>query len=113
MEEPAARTFLTVPDVAERLDTTPTRVRRLLEERQLLAVRREGVLMIPAVFLTPEGPLPELRGTAILLGDSGFTNDDAVDWLLNPDDSLGAAPIDALLSGRKAEVRRVAQALAI
>ncbi len=102
-----------MPDVAERLSTSPTRVRRLLEERQLLAVRHDGVLMIPAVFLTPDGPLPELRGTAILLGDSGFTDDGAVEWLLNTDDSLDAAPIDALLAGRKAEVRRVAQALAI
>lgn len=102
-----------MPDVAERLATTPTRVRRLLEERQLLAVRRDGVLRVPEVFLTPDGPLPELRGTAILLGDCGFTTEGAVEWLLNPDDALDAAPIDALLAGRKAEVRRVAQALAI
>ena len=33
-------------------------------------------------------------------------------WLLEEDDSLAAAPIDALRAGRKAEVRRVAQALA-
>lgn len=102
-----------MPDVAERLSTTPTRVRRLLEERQLLAKRMDGVLKVPEVFLTDEGPLPELRGTAILLGDSGFTTDDAIDWLLNPEQSLDTAPIDALLAGRKAEVRRVAQALAL
>jgi hypothetical protein len=33
-------------------------------------------------------------------------------WLLNEEEALGAAPIDALRAGRKAEVRRVAQALA-
>jgi hypothetical protein len=32
-------------------------------------------------------------------------------WLLTPEESLGIAPIDALRAGRKAEVRRVAQAL--
>jgi len=32
-------------------------------------------------------------------------------WLLNADDSLGTSPIAALRAGRKAEVRRVAQAL--
>jgi len=32
-------------------------------------------------------------------------------WLLTPDDVIGAPPIDALRAGRKAEVRRVAQAL--
>ncbi|MFD1720800.1 Rv2175c family DNA-binding protein [Amnibacterium endophyticum] len=106
------RVWLTVPDVAERLDLTPSRVRRLIEDRHLLAQRQDGVLRIPEVFLTEDGPLPELRGTVVLLGDSGFGDDEAVTWLLEPEDSLGAAPIDALLAGRKAEVRRVAQALA-
>jgi hypothetical protein len=107
------RVWLTVPDVAERLGTTPTRVRRLLEDKHLLGVRRDGVLRIPEVFLQGEEPLPELRGTAILLGDSGFDEEEAVAWLLQDEDSLGTAPIDALLAGRKAEVRRVAQALAL
>jgi hypothetical protein len=106
------RTWLTVPDIAERLDVSASQVRRMIEDRNLLAVRRNGVVSVPEVFLTDEGPLPELRGTAILLGDSGFGNDEAVRWLLEPDDSLGIAPIDALRAGRKAEVRRVAQALA-
>jgi hypothetical protein len=107
------RVWLTVPDVAERLGSTPARVRRLLEDKHLLAVRRDGVLRIPEVFLHGEEPLPELRGTAILLGDSGFDDEGAVAWLLDDEDSLGAAPIDALRAGRKAEVRRVAQALAL
>jgi hypothetical protein len=106
------RVWLTVPDLAERLSLTPGRVRRLLEDRQLLGTRRDGVLSVPEVFLTDEGPLPELRGTAILLADNGFTDDESVAWLLGVEDSLGAAPIDALRAGRKAEVRRVAQALA-
>lgn len=106
------RIWLTVPDLAERLATTPSRVRRLIEDRNLLAVRRDGVLAVPEVFLDEEGPLPELRGTVILLGDSGYSDDEAMRWLLEDDDSLAAAPIDALRAGRKAEVRRVAQALA-
>jgi hypothetical protein len=106
------RIWLTVPDIAERLDLSPSRVRRLIEDKNLLAIRRDGILSVPEVFLDEEGPLPELRGTAILLGDSGFDNDESMRWLLEPDDSLGVAPIDALLAGRKAEVRRVAQALA-
>ncbi len=105
--------WLTVPDLVERLDSTPSRVRRLIEDRHLVAQRREGVLSVPEVFLDEEGPLPELRGTIILLNDSGFTDDAALTWLLEPEDSLGAAPIDALRAGRKAEVRRVAQALAL
>jgi hypothetical protein len=106
------RTWLTVPDLAERLALTPSRVRRLIEDRHLLAARRDGVLAVPEVFLDDEGPLPELRGTAIVLGDNGFSDEEAVAWLLEPEESLGVAPIDALRAGRKAEVRRVAQALA-
>lgn len=112
MSDADDRIWLTVPDLAERLDSTPSRVRRLFEDKHLVATRRNGVLAVPAVFLDEEGPLPELRGTVILLNDSGYSDDDAVRWLISTEESLGAAPIDALLAGRKAEVRRVAQALA-
>ena len=36
--------WLTLPDVAERLDVPVTKVRQMLRERRLLAVRTEGVL---------------------------------------------------------------------
>lgn len=103
--------WLTVPEVADRLGLTPTRVRRLLEERVLIADRRQGPLTVPAVFLDDEGPVVELRGTVTLLLDNGFSDTEAIDWLLAPEESLGTTPIAALRSGRKAEVRRIAQAL--
>ncbi|RWZ51602.1 DNA-binding protein [Labedella phragmitis] len=108
----SAREWLTVPDVAERLGLTPSRVRRLIEDRHLAAIRRDGVLQVPSVFLVGDEPLGELRGTLTVLSDNGFSDDEAVQWLLETEDALGAAPIDALLAGRKAEVRRVAQSLA-
>ncbi len=67
---------------------------------------------MPAVFLRDGEPLSELHGTLIVLADNGFDDEEAVDWLLTDDESLGTAPIEALRAGRKAEVRRVAQALA-
>ena len=106
------RSWLTVPDLVARLGVTPGRVRRLIEDRHLLAVRRDGVLRMPEDFLDGAAPLSELRGTLIVLADAGFSDDEAMEWLLSPEESLGVAPIDALRSGRKAEVRRVAQALA-
>jgi hypothetical protein len=108
------RVWLTIPDLVERLGVSPGRIRRLLEDRHLLAAKLDGVLQIPEDFLEPSGtePLRELRGTLIVLGDAGFSDEEAMDWLLSPEESLGTAPIDALRSGRKAEVRRVAQALA-
>lgn len=103
--------WLTIPALVERLGLTQGRVRRLIEDKHLLAVRRDGVLVVPDVFLEGNAPVTELRGTLIVLADDGFTDEQAMQWLLEVDDSLGTAPIDALKSGRKAEVRRVAQAL--
>ena len=88
-------------------------MRRLIDDRHLLAARVDGVLKVPADFLRDGEPLPELRGTldrarrrrasATTRRSTGCSSDE---------DSLGTTPIDALRAGRKAEVRRVAQALA-
>lgn len=107
-----ARQWLTIPDLVDILGMGVGRVRRLIEDRHLAAVRIDGVLKVPADFIRDGEPLSELRGTLILLADDGFSNDEAVEWLLQPEEMLGMAPIDALRAGRKAEVRRVAQALA-
>jgi hypothetical protein len=104
--------WLTVPDLVDRLGQTPSRIRRLIAERHLLAARVDGVLKVPAVLLKDNAPLPELHGTAIVLADAGFSDEEALGWLLADDDSLGTTPIAALRAGRKSEVRRVAQALA-
>jgi hypothetical protein len=108
---PPERIWLTMPELVETLGLSPSRVRRLIEDKHLLGARRDGVLSVPADFIADGLPLPELRGTLFVLADAGFTDDEAIDWLLGEDEALGAAPIDALRSGRKSEVRRVAQAL--
>lgn len=104
--------WLTIPDLVDSLGIGVSRVRRLIEDRALLAVRVDGVLKVPAAFIRDREPLSELKGTLVVLADNGFDDDEAMRWLLEADDSLGASPIDALRAGRKAEVRRVAQARA-
>lgn len=84
----------------------------MITEHQLPGTYVEGVLKVPALFLRDGAPLSELHGTAVMLSDWGFTDDEIVNWLLAPEESLGTTPIDALRNGRRAEVRRVAQALA-
>ncbi|MBF4591514.1 MULTISPECIES: Rv2175c family DNA-binding protein [unclassified Curtobacterium] len=103
--------WLTVPDLVDLLGVSPGRVHRLFEQRTLLAARVGGVLRVPVEFLDDAEPLPELRGTLVVLGDNGFTDDEAVRWMLAVDDTIGDSPINALRAGRKAEVRRVAQSL--
>ena len=103
--------WLTIPDLTEQLGLKVSQVRRLIEDRALLAQRVDGVWRVPADFIVDGEPMTELRGTLVVLGDSGFSDEEAMRWLLTTDDSLGVSPIDALKAGRKAEVRRVAQAL--
>jgi hypothetical protein len=110
--EPASD-WLSLPELADILGEPLGRVRRLLDDRHLIGSRRHGGgVRVPAVFLVDGHPLSSLRGTVFVLHDVGFTDDEAIDWLLAPDDTIGSAPIDALLAGHKSEVRRVARTLA-
>ncbi|MGF3055011.1 Rv2175c family DNA-binding protein [Microbacterium sp. YY-01] len=103
--------WLSIPDVAELLDETPGRVRRLLTEQYLVATRRTGTVTIPSVFIREGRPLGSLRGTLIALRDVGLSDDESIDWLLSVDDTMGREPIAALLDGHKSEVRRIARTL--
>lgn len=103
--------WLTLADLSEVLGEPLGRVRRLLDELQLVGSRRDGVFKVPAVFLLDGEPIGSLRGTLFVLHDAGFTDDEAIDWLLSPEESIGIRPIEALRAGRKSEVRRVAQSL--
>ena len=106
--------WLTLPDLAERLGLDITRVRQLVRDRQVLAVRRgeNNVLMVPEVFVQGGQILKGLPGTLTLLHDGRYTDDEALRWRFTPDDSLPGSPVEALVANRGTEVRRRAQALA-
>lgn len=107
--------WLTVPDIAERLGVEVTRVRQLIREGQLIAVRRgeNRVLQVPADFLGDGRIVKGLAGTITLLKDDGFTDEEMLEWLFTPDDSLPGTPVQALREQRGTEVKRRAQALAV
>ena len=107
----AVTEWLAVPDLVETLGVSVSRVHRLFEEHVLLAAKVDGAARVPAVFLVDGEPMHELRGTVTVLSDNGFTDDEALDWMLSVEPSLGTSPVEALRAGRKAEVRRVAQSL--
>lgn len=103
--------WLTIDAVADQLGVSRGRVRRLIEDRNLLALSVKGQLVVPAAFL-PEGKvLSSLRGTLIVLGDAGYSDREILHWLYTENPEIGTTPIAGLLEGRKASVRRVAQTL--
>ncbi|WP_222710740.1 Rv2175c family DNA-binding protein [Quadrisphaera setariae] len=104
--------WLTVPDIVEELDSDVPKVRRMLDERQLIGVRRGNpkVLQVPALLVRPE-PLVSLPGTLTVLFDAGFSDAEALRWLFTPDEVLGCSPAEALRANRIAPVRRRAQVL--
>lgn len=106
--------WLPLPDVAELLNVSITRVHSLLDERSLAALRvgDRRIRKIPAAFIQDGEVVDSLRGTIVVLSDAGYSDEDLITWLFTPDESLRGRPIDALREGRKTEIRRRAQTLA-
>jgi hypothetical protein len=109
----APSSWMTVPDVAERLDVPVTRVHQMINDRHLLAVRRDGVLVVPAEFVAGPQVVRHLPGVLTLLHDAGFTDAEALRWLYTPDDTLPGTPATALDAAGATEVKRRAQALGL
>lgn len=105
--------WLTLPQTAEELGVTASRVHQLLREHQLAAVRlsETGAVAIPAAFVAAGQIVKGLPGTLTLLADRGLSVEEAVEWLFTVDDSLPGRPIDALRADRGKEVRRRAQVI--
>ncbi|MGL5930138.1 MAG: Rv2175c family DNA-binding protein [Dermatophilaceae bacterium] len=109
--------WLTVPDLAERVGVSIGGARRLVEDREVLAVRvgERRVLCVPEAFLDDDGPLPSLRGTFTVLADGGMDDVEIIRWLFTHDDTLPVpgSPLDAIRAGFTTEVRRRAMEQAL
>jgi hypothetical protein len=109
--------WLSIPEFADRLGVPATRVRDKMRDRAVIAVRRgpNDALAMPAGFIVQGdgGPhiIAALRGTFTLLADAGFSDDEAMDWVLAQHEELQMSPLESLRLGHKAHVRRLAQAL--
>jgi excisionase family DNA binding protein len=101
--------WLSVAEAAQQLGIPKGKVNRLLEEYSLVGLKRSGEILIPADTIVDGEPLASLRGTIILLLDSGYSIEECLDWLYTESDVLGMTPLQALLQGRKSPVRRLAQ----
>ncbi len=106
-------TCLSMAEVADRLGIPRGRIKQLLRDRKLIAVRQsDGTLGVPAAFLDGHQIIKGLHGTLTLLFDCGFDEPEAVRWLFTADDTLPGTPIQAIAEHRGTEVNRRAQALA-
>ena len=104
--------WLTVPEAAQRLGIDEQALKQMLRDGELLATTRDGQRRVPAAFIHEGATSRYLRGVINLLRDGGYSDDEALDWLLRDDDSLGACPAVAMHHNLHREVSRRAQALA-
>ena len=100
-----------MPDVAEALGVPVTKVRQMIRDHKLIGVRADGVLQVPAEFISDGAVLKGLPGLLTLLSDQGYDEQDALRWLYEEDPSLPGTPVQALRENRGTEVKRRAQAL--
>lgn len=106
--EPAA--WLSLPEVAQRLDVGVNQVRQLVRDRSLLAVRRDGALRVPAELIAPT-VRKHLPGVLTLLHDAGYNDEETLRWLYTADETLPGYPAKALGGDKATEVKRRAQAV--
>lgn len=102
--------WVTIPDLAERLGVRLVEARRLVEDRELLAHRvgERRVVAVPEDFLDADGPIASLKGTFTVLADGGMNDVEIIRWLHTRDETLPVpgTPLDAIRAGFKTEVRR-------
>lgn len=106
--------WLPLPDVAQLLDVSITKVHGLIDDRALAALRvgERRIRSVPAAFVQDGHVVDSLRGTIVVLADAGYSDEELIVWLFTAEESLRGRPIDALREGRKTEIRRRAQSLA-
>jgi hypothetical protein len=104
---------LSAQETADALGVSANKVRQMLRDGHLIAVRRKGDLFVPSAFLVKDGIAKGLAGTITVLMDSGFSRTEMLRWLFAEDTSLpGGNPINALRTSHHTEVKRRAQAMA-
>lgn len=118
-----------LPEIAALLKVPVTKVQQYLRESHLIAVRRDGVPVVPQQFFTATGSggaeiVKFLPGLLAVLRDGGYRDAEILTWLFTPDSSLtltrdgvceavpNGRPVDALHAHQAREILRRAQAMA-
>lgn len=112
--DPLVSQWLTLPDLAEAIDQPLAKVRQLVREGKLITVRRgtPPVQCVPAELVHDGRLVKGLSGALTVLRDAGYSDEEALRWLLTEDASIAGRPVDAMAQGRDTAVKRRAQVLA-
>ncbi|QYH19483.1 DNA-binding protein [Corynebacterium aquatimens] len=108
----AGEDLYTFPEVAELLGVPVTKVHDIVGAGKLVVYKKDGVRTVPALLLH-NGELSKfVSGAITVLADGGFAQDEILQFLFTPDETLPGRPIDALHGHGAREVIRRAQAMA-
>ncbi|MFC3988803.1 Rv2175c family DNA-binding protein [Actinoplanes siamensis] len=107
--EPAG--WINLPDVSEKLGMSISKVNQMIKDGDLLAVRRDGVRVVPAELVANATVLKHLPGVLTVLRDAGYNDEEAFRWLYASDPDVGGSAAIALGGPQAREVKRRAQAL--
>ncbi|WP_336086024.1 Rv2175c family DNA-binding protein [Nocardia sp. SSK8] len=108
---PDTETLVSLPEAAEILGIPVTAVHQLLRDHQLLAIRRKGVVGIPARFFDDNDEIVRmLPGLITVMRDGKYSDEEILRWIYTADDSLPGRPVDALHGPLAREVVRRAAA---
>jgi hypothetical protein len=103
--------WLPLPDVADKLDLSISKVHQMVRDGHLLVVKRDGIRVVPAELVANDTVLKHLPGVLTLLRDARYNDEQALEWLYEPDDDLDGNAAKGLGGDRAREVKRRAQAL--
>jgi uncharacterized protein len=113
LEELTAQ-WLALPDLADLIGEPLSKIRQMMREGRLVAVERGSppVKQVPAELVHEGRLLKGLAGALTVLRDAGYSDVEALRWLLTEDPTLPGRPVDAMAQGRDTAVKRRAQVLA-
>jgi hypothetical protein len=106
--------WLTLPDLAMQVGEPISKIRQWLREGRLVAVERgtPAVKQVPRELVHEGRLLKGLSGAITVLRDAGYSDVEALRWLLTEDAAIPGRPVDAMAAGRDTAVKRRAQVLA-